>query len=63
MNVDAIKSKIQRMSNEEREKRLEELNKKTGITSPQSTSGGVTPPAGDMDELIERNLLKKALGY
>lgn len=63
MNREALKDKIQRMTNEDREKRLDELNNKTGVTSPHSTSGGTPPPTADMDELYERELLKKALGY
>jgi hypothetical protein len=63
MNSDAINKKIQGMTNEEREQRLDELNKKLGVTSPHSTSGGTPPPVLDMDELLERELLKEVLGY
>ena len=45
------------MSNTEREKRLDELNRKLGITRPDK----LIEPA--LEEIEERDWLKKKLGY
>jgi hypothetical protein len=45
------------MSNAEREKRLDALNRKLGITQPQKLI------ESDVDEIEEREWLKKKLGY
>jgi hypothetical protein len=45
------------MSNTEREKRLDELNRKLGITQPDKLI------ESDLEEIEEREWLKKKLGY
>lgn len=45
------------MSNTEREKRLDELNRKLGIAQPKKL---VEP---DLEEIEEREWLQKKLGY
>lgn len=45
------------MSKAERERRLDELNRKLGITEPQKL---IEP---DLEEIEERQWLKKKLGY
>ncbi len=53
----ATKRRLLAMSNTEREKRLDELNRKLGIAQPQELL------ASDLDEIEEREWLKKKLGY
>ena len=45
------------MSSTEREKRLDELNRKLGITQPNKLI------ESDLEEIEEREWLKKKLGY
>ena len=45
------------MSKAERERRLDELNRKLGITQPQKLI------ESDLEEIEERQWLKKKLGY
>jgi hypothetical protein len=45
------------MSNTEREKRLDELNRKLGITQPKKLV------ESDLEDIEEREWLKKKLGY
>jgi predicted ArsR family transcriptional regulator len=47
--------RLRAMSNTEREKRLDELNRKLGITQPTKLM--------DLEEIEERDWLKKKLGY
>jgi hypothetical protein len=51
------KRRLRAMSDTEREKRLDELNRKLGITQPKKL---VEP---DPEEIEEREWLKKKLGY
>jgi hypothetical protein len=51
------KRRLRAMSNAEREKRLDALNRKLGITQPQKLI------ESDVDEIEEREWLKKKLGY
>jgi hypothetical protein len=51
------KIRLLAMSKAEREKRLDELNQKLGITQPQKLI------ESDLEEIEEREWLKKKLGY
>lgn len=51
------KIRLLAISKAEREKRLDELNQKLGITQPQ----GIIE--SDLEEMEEREWLKKKLGY
>jgi hypothetical protein len=51
------KRRLRAMSNTEREKRLDELNRKLGITQPNKLV------ESDLEEFEEREWLKKKLGY
>jgi hypothetical protein len=51
------KRRLRAMSDTEREKRLDELNRKLGITQPNKLI------EADKDEMEEREWLKKKLGY
>jgi len=51
------KIRLLAMSKSEREKRLDELNRKLGITHPDK------PTESDREEMEEREWLKKKLGY
>lgn len=51
------KRRLRAMSNAEKEKRLDELNRKLGITQPQELI------ESDVEESEEREWLKKKLGY
>jgi hypothetical protein len=51
------KRRLRAMSDTEREKRLDELNWKLGITQPNKLI------EADKDEMEEREWLKKKLGY
>ena len=64
MDEKAIARKVQQMTAEQKQKRLDELNAKLGITSPHSVTGrDPEPPTQNIEELIEREHLKKALGF
>jgi hypothetical protein len=63
MDQEEISKKVQRMTRAEQMKRLDELNTALGVTSPHSTGTGSVPPAQNIEELFEREYLKKALGY
>ncbi len=63
MNEKEISARVDRMTREEQESRIEELNQKLGITSPHSIAGGKNPPPNLLEEAIERDYLKKVLGY
>ena len=54
-----VKLKVDGMSKEEQEKRLRELNEKTGITHPRVEP----PPQSTLDEAEEREYLKMKLNY
>jgi hypothetical protein len=49
--------RLRAMSDPEREKRLDELNRKLGITQPHKLI------ESDLDEIEEREWLKRNLGY
>lgn len=51
------KRRLRTMSSTEREKRLDELNRKLGITQPNKLI------ESDLEEIEEREWLKKKLGY
>jgi hypothetical protein len=51
------KRRLRAMSNAEREKRLDELNRKLGITQPNKLV------ESDLEEFEEREWLKTKLGY
>jgi hypothetical protein len=51
------KRRLRAMNNTEREKRLDELNRKLGITQPDKLI------ESDLEEVEEREWLKKKLGY
>jgi hypothetical protein len=51
------KKRLRGMSDTEREKRLDELNRKLGITQPNELV------ESDLEEIEERDWLKKKLGY
>ena len=51
------KKRLRAMSNTDRGKRLDELNRKLGITQPKEL---VEP---ELEEIEEREWLKKKLGY
>lgn len=51
------KIRLLAMSKAEREKRLDELNRKLGITHPDKLT------ESDQEEMEEREWLKKKLGY
>ena len=51
------KRRLRAMSNTEREKRLDELNRKLAIPQPKK------PIESDLEEIEEREWLKKKLGY
>ena len=57
------KKRLDGMTREEQERRLAELNRKLGITEPVEISHGAAPPMGDLEEMEEREYLKKLLGY
>jgi hypothetical protein len=51
------KKRLRAMSNIEREKRLDDLNRKLGITQPVKSINS------DLEQFEEREWLKKKLGY
>jgi hypothetical protein len=51
------KKRLQAMSNIEREKRLDDLNRKLGLTERNGATNS------NLDEFEEREWLKKRLGY
>ena len=51
------KRRLRAMSDTEREKRLDELNRKLGITQPNELT------EADKEEMEEREWLKRKLGY
>ena len=51
------KKRLQAMSNIEREKRLDDLNRKLGLTERNRATNS------NLDEFEEREWLKKRLGY
>jgi hypothetical protein len=51
------KKRLRAMSNIEREKRLDDLNRKLGITQPIQSINS------DLEQFEEREWLKKKLGY
>lgn len=53
-----IKGRIDRMTMQERENRLAELNEKLGITYPQNLAEGGSPGTGNVEEWEEREYLK-----
>lgn len=63
----ATKKKIDAMTNQQREKRLAELNDKHEITNPRSIAGGGKPSESDSKEFLqdmeERDYLMRLLGY
>jgi hypothetical protein len=55
------KATLARMTREQMEARLKELNAKLGVTVPFSTAGGRTPPAQDPKDMEERMYLMNKL--
>ena len=59
---DETKKRLQGMSKDQKQNRLDELTAKLGITHPEPLNGR-NPQEHDMDDLEEREWLKKELGY
>jgi len=59
-----IENKVRAMTPEQLQIRLEALNDKLGITSPHSvTERDPAPPTQNLEELLERDYIKKFLGF
>ena len=59
---DETKKRLQRMNAEQKQIRLDELTEKLGIAHPEPLDGR-KPKEHDLEELEEREWLKKELGY
>lgn len=57
-----IKARIDKMTKQEQEKRLAELNEKLGITYPQNLAEDGSPGTVSIEEREEREYLKAKLG-
>lgn len=60
---DETRRKIDAMTSEEQERRLDELNRTAGILRPFNTSSGTIPGPTELADLEEREYLKAKLGY
>lgn len=61
--IEETKTRLEKMTREEKERRFNELLHKHGIVPPKPLSGGRPPEAIPLEEAEEREWLKKNLGY
>lgn len=62
MTYDEIKQQVRNMTREQQEERLTQLNKRLGITNPESLHSHSEPELISVDELQERHFLMQVLG-